>query len=63
MVNYMPMEQLRIDLMGYLFGDVLAVATTDLYLIYGLGAFVLGVLLIIWRPLLSMTINEDMAEV
>jgi zinc transport system permease protein len=57
------MEQLRVDLLGYLFGDILAVTTIDIVWIYGCGAVSLVVLALIWRPLLSMTVNEDMARV
>lgn len=54
---------MRVDLMGYLFGDILAVARVDLVWIYGAGALVLGVLCLIWRALLLTTINEDLARV
>ncbi|ABM62491.1 ABC-3 protein [Halorhodospira halophila SL1] len=57
------MEGLRVDLMGYLFGDILAVTPTDLYWIYGGGVLVLGTLIGIWRPLLSLTLHEEMARV
>ncbi len=57
------MEGLRVDLMGYLFGDILAVMPADLYWIYGGGAVVLGVLALIWRPLLTMTLHEELARV
>ena len=53
---------LRVDLMGYLFGDILAVSDVDLAWIYGGGALVLAVLAFIWRPLLLMSIDEDMAR-
>ena len=57
------MENLRIDLMGYLFGDVLAVGRNDLYLIYGLLAVTTAVLALTWRNMLSITVNEDLAAV
>ncbi|MBK5935725.1 zinc ABC transporter permease [Halorhodospira halophila] len=57
------MEGLRVDLMGYLFGDILAVTPTDLYWIYGGGVLVLATLVGIWRPLLSLTLHEEMARV
>lgn len=56
-------EGLRVDLMGYLFGDILAVGTADLYWIFGGGAVVLGGLLAVWRPLLSATLHEELARV
>src|SRR5690606_22182185 len=49
------MDGVRIDLMGYLFGDILAVSMADLAWIYGGGAFVLIVLAAIWRPLIAIT--------
>lgn len=57
------METVRVDLVGYLFGDILAVNQNDLYEIWGGGALALGVLALIWRPLLSMTVHEDLARV
>jgi len=55
-------QTLRIDLMGYLFGDILAVGLTDLAWIYGGGAAALAVLAAIWRPLLAMTVHEELAR-
>ncbi|MCG5530641.1 metal ABC transporter permease [Halorhodospira halochloris] len=57
------MEGLRVDLMGYLFGDILAVGGSDLLWIYGGGAVVLGGLIAIWRPLLASTLHEELAKV
>lgn len=57
------MEHLRIDLLGYLFGDVLAVGRGDLVLIYAMATVTLAVLAFIWRPLLSCTVNEELAAV
>ncbi|MGR5388397.1 zinc ABC transporter permease subunit ZnuB [Vibrio crassostreae] len=57
------LDNVRVDLMSYLFGDLLAVSPTDLVFIYA-GAAVIGlVLTIFWRPLLSTTVNEDLAAV
>lgn len=56
-------DSMRVDLMGYLFGDILAVSRTDLAWIYGAGAAVLGLLCLQWRPLLLATVNEDLARV
>lgn len=57
------LDNVRVDLMSYLFGDLLAVSPTDLVFIYA-GAAVIGVVLaIFWRPLLSTTVNEDLAAV
>jgi len=56
------MTWLRIDLMGYLFGDILAVSTADLALIYGGGAAALAVLALVWRPLLAETVSAELAR-
>lgn len=54
-------ETLRIDLLSYLFGDVLAVTMVDLAWIYGGGLLALAVLAVIWRNLLAATIHEELA--
>ncbi|MDH3581276.1 MAG: metal ABC transporter permease [Hyphomicrobiales bacterium] len=51
----------RFDLMAYLFGDILSVGTRDLVWIYGGGAVVLGITMWIWRPLLALSVNEELA--
>jgi zinc transport system permease protein len=49
------------DLMGLLFGDILAVTTADVWII-GLGALIiLAVLAAIWRPLLAAAVSEEIA--
>jgi zinc transport system permease protein len=53
------LETVRADLLGYLFGDVLALSISDLVLIVAIGALALAILLAIWRPLLADTINPD----
>ncbi|SJN54754.1 zinc ABC transporter permease subunit ZnuB [Vibrio ruber] len=57
------LNDVRIDLMSYLFGDLLAVTPDDLYFIWG-GVVVIAILLsFIWQPLLSATVNEELASV
>ncbi len=56
------MRGLRVDLMGYLFGDILAVGLADLAWIYGGAALALAILAAIWRPLLAMTVHEELAR-
>lgn len=51
----------RIDLMAYLFGDILAVDRMDLVAIYGGGILILAVLSRIWSPLLAATVSEELA--
>ncbi len=52
----------RVDLMGFLFGDILAVSRLDIAVIYGGGALVLTLLIIFWRPLLASTVSRELAE-
>ena len=56
------MTWVRFDLMGLLFGDILAVSKTDLAVIWGGGALVLGILAMIWRSLFAATVNRELAE-
>lgn len=56
------LDQLRIDLMGYLFGDVLALSWNDVTLIYLGAAIVLAGLLTIWRRLLAVTVDPELAQ-
>lgn len=50
-----------VDLLGYLFGDIFAVTTSDLVWIYAGGLFVLAALAMIWQPLLRLAVHEDLA--
>ena len=56
------MTWLRIDIMGVLFGDVLAVTAGEVVLVAGGAAAGLLALMMIWRPLLAVTVNEDLAR-
>ncbi len=56
-------EGVRVDLMAYLFGDILAITSHDLAWIYGGSVLALLILLALWRPLLSMTVHEELARV
>ena len=55
------MAWLRVDLLSYLFGDILAVSWTDVTIVWAGGAAVLAVLLAIWRPLLAATVSPELA--
>jgi zinc transport system permease protein len=57
------MREVRIDLMAYLFGDLLAISPTDLAWILGGSAAVLLLLVVLWRPLLAVTVHEELARV
>ncbi len=56
------MDHVRVDLLGYLFGDILAITPGDIAIIYSGGAAVLLVLAGIWRPLLALTVHEELAR-
>ncbi len=56
------MTWVRVDLMGFLFGDILAVSTTDIAIIYTGGVIILAVLAKIWRPLFAATVDKELAQ-
>lgn len=56
------MSWVRIDLIAFLFGDILAVTVTDIAIVWGGGIFVLAALAYLWRPLLAATVNAELAE-
>ncbi len=51
----------RIDLMAYLIGDILAVSHIDLLVIWMGVGIILSLLVWRWSPLLLVTLNEDLA--
>lgn len=57
------LPDIKIDLMGFLFGDLLAVSTDDLYLIYAGVVAILALLIFMWKPLLAITVNEELAQI
>src|SRR5690606_34849137 len=56
------LTSVRIDLMGFLFGDILAVSVADIAIIYGGGVAILAILALNWRPLLAATVSPELAE-
>lgn len=57
------MREVRVDLLAYLFGDILSIGSSDLGWIFGGGGLALAGLLWLWKPLLAITIHEDLARV
>jgi zinc transport system permease protein len=55
------MTWVRLDLMGLLFGDLLAVSKADIGLIYAGGVAVLATIVWAWKPLFAVTVNRDLA--
>ena len=62
MVALSFMSWVRVDLMGFLFGDILAVTPFDIAIIWGGGLAVLIILMIFWRSLFAATVNLELAE-
>ena len=59
-VTFLP--GVRIDLMAYLFGDILAVSRTDLLVIWGGAAVIVGLVWWRWSALLTSTLGPDLAR-
>ena len=55
------LSYIRFDLMGLLFGDILAVTIEDIALVWVGGFVILGILYIIWKSLFSATVNYDLS--
>lgn len=53
----------RIDLLAYLFGDILSASRTDVLTIWGISLAVGALLIWLWRPLLAITVHEELAQV
>ena len=59
-VSFLP--GVRIDLMAYLFGDILAVSRTDLAVIWTGAALVAALVAWRWSALLTATLSPDLAH-
>lgn len=55
------LQGVRIDLMAYLFGDILAVSRMDLAVIWGGAAIVVALIVWRWSALLTSTLNQELA--
>lgn len=53
----------NVDLMSYLFGSILTVPGTDLYLLAGIGLLVLLLTLLYYHDLLAMGYDEEFARI
>ncbi|WP_377289422.1 zinc ABC transporter permease subunit ZnuB [Rhizobium sp. SG2393] len=56
------MTWVRVDLINFLFGDILAVTESDIDIVWGGGVLVILSLIYLWRPLLASTVNPELAE-
>jgi ABC-type Mn2+/Zn2+ transport system permease subunit len=57
------MHGYNVDLFGYLFGSILAVAREDLWITLGLGAGIVLVVALFFKELLFVSFDPEMAEV
>lgn len=57
------LQNVRVDLMAYLFGDLLAINYQDLLYISLGVALVLAILLYYWNELISITVSPELAQV
>jgi zinc transport system permease protein len=51
------------EVLGYLFGSVITVTARDVYLIGAVGLFVLSALAFLYKELLSVTFDEELAQI
>lgn len=58
-VSFLP--GVRVDLVGFLFGDILSVSRGDLLVIWGGAACIVGLLALRWQALLTATLSPDLA--
>jgi zinc transport system permease protein len=56
-------HNVRVDLLAYLFGDILAVGNNDVFRIWGGALASLSVLVLIWRPLINLSVHAELAAV
>lgn len=56
------LSSIRLDLYGFLFGDILAVSKSDLAVIWGGALFVMVMTWWRWSALLTATLNPDLAR-
>lgn len=62
LVSVSFLSGIRIDLMAYLFGDILAVSRSDLLVIWGGVVIIVGLVAWRWSALLTATLNTDLAH-
>jgi zinc transport system permease protein len=57
------LPDVRVDLMSLLFGDLLAVTQSDLWVIYGVACAVMILLGLLWQQLINITVDPELAAV
>ena len=56
------LEGAQLDLMSYLFGDILTISHSDIMWIYLIGASIIAVIAFFWKTLLSVAIDEELTR-
>jgi zinc transport system permease protein len=57
------MEEVRVDVLGFLYGDILAMTWRDVTIIFLGGTLVLALLAWLWQLLLRVTVDPELAQV
>ena len=57
------LPDVRVDLLSLLFGDLLSVSASDLWVIYTGAVLAVSLLVWLWKPLISITVEPDLAAV
>ena len=57
------LPDVRVDLISLLFGDLLAVTQSDLWVIYGVACAVMLLLGLLWQQLINITVDPELAAV
>lgn len=63
LVTLSLMHDARVNVMGWLLGDILSLDWSDVAVLWGGGVLLLAGLASVWRTLVAMTVNEDLAAV
>lgn len=63
LVTLALMQDARVNIMGWLLGDILALDWPEVAVMWGGGALLLAALAVLWRPLVALSVNEDLAAV
>lgn len=56
------LSRVRVDLLGYLFGDILSIGWGEVFVTLVLACAALGAILRFWRPLVLATVDPDIAQ-
>lgn len=59
----LSLSNIKVNMMSFLFGDILSIGFKDLYWIFGCSLLTIIVLSIFWKKLLAVTLYEELAKV